>query len=46
MPEDFLYLWFSDGLHDNYSIGWMEQGGYYDYMSDRDLFCTYLMLSI
>ena len=47
MPEDYERLSEGDSvLSENFLISWQEIGDYVDYLSDMDLFCTYLCISI
>lgn len=47
MPEDFNELWYKDSvLNYWFSASWQETGDYDTRLSDIDLYCMYLMISI
>ena len=47
MPEDFKTLWFHVSLiKREYRVYWQDTGHPYTYLTDRDLWCMYLMISI
>lgn len=47
MPEDFNELWYKDSVLNHwFSASWQETGDYDTRLSDIDLYCMYLMISI
>ena len=46
MPEDFKSFWNWSPFKPEYNKYWQEMAPCLGYYEDRDLYCTYLMISI
>ena len=47
MPEDFIMLWYTwYTLNREFNIYWQDMTPHDSWLADRDLWCTYLMISV